>query len=240
MMPPVLILAGGFGTRLKSVVPDLPKPLADINGKPFLWWLLQQLENQGVTNVYLSVGYMHEHIEHYFGAKFNQVNLHYIVETEPLGTGGAILNACSQIPETQILVLNGDTLAATDLNDFVTYSTKYSSKLYLAIAKVADAGRYGTVIINNNQITGFAEKGKTGEGLINAGIYLLNKTLFEDFDLPQKFSFETDILMKHISTLNLIAYSQVTDFIDIGIPDDYALAQIKVPAMVSQSVAHNK
>ena len=232
MMHPVLILAGGFGTRLKSVVPDLPKPLADINGKPFLWWLLQELENQGAKDVYLSVGYMHEHIQNYFGPKFNQVNLHYIIETEPLGTGGAILNACQQIPVQEILILNGDTLAKTDLNSFVTFAKDYSSKLFLAVAKVADAGRYGTVILSGKQITGFAEKGKTGEGLINAGIYLLNKSLFNDFDLPHKFSFETEILMKHLSTLNLTAYEQVSDFIDIGIPEDYALAQEKVPAMV--------
>ena len=234
MMHPVLILAGGFGTRLKSVVPDLPKPLADVNGKPFLWWLLQELENQGAKDVYLSVGYMHEHIQSYFGPKYNQVNLHYIIETEPLGTGGAILNACKQIPDQEVLILNGDTLAKTDLNGFAQFSRSYSSKLFLAIAKVADAGRYGTVILKGNQITGFAEKGKTGEGLINAGIYLLNKTLFDDFDLPQKFSFETEILMKHINSLNLIAYDQVSDFIDIGIPEDYALAQEKVPNMVKQ------
>ncbi len=232
MMHPVLILAGGFGTRLKSVVPDLPKPLADVNGKPFLWWLLQQLENQGAKDVYLSIGYMHEHIQSYFGAKFNQINLHYIVETEPLGTGGAIMNACQQIPEQEILVLNGDTLAMTDLNDFIKFAKSFASKLFLAVAKVADAGRYGTVIVDGNQITGFAEKGKAGAGLINAGIYLLNKSLFNDFNLPQKFSFETDILMKHINSLNLIAYSEVSDFIDIGIPEDYALAQEKVPNMV--------
>ncbi|MDI1298254.1 nucleotidyltransferase family protein [Methylotenera sp.] len=232
MMHPVLILAGGFGTRLKSVVPDLPKPLADVNGKPFLWWLLQELENQGAKDVYLSVGYMHEHIQNYFGSMFNQVSLHYIVESEPLGTGGAILNACQQIPEEVVLILNGDTLAKTDLNKFIAFSNEFISKLHLAVAKVSDAGRYGTVILKDRQITGFAEKGKSGEGLINAGIYILNKTLFKDFDLPNKFSFETEILMKHISELNLIAYDQVTDFIDIGIPEDYAIAQKKVPAMV--------
>lgn len=233
MMRPVLILAGGFGTRLKSIVPDLPKPLADVNGKPFLWWLLRHLENEGVKDVYLSVGYLHEHIQSYFGDKFNGINLHYIIETEPLGTGGAILNASQQIPEQEIIILNGDTLATTNLSKFIDFASQHTSKLFLAVAKVNDASRYGTVNINeNNQITGFAEKGKTGVGLINAGIYLLDKSLFNAFDLPHKFSFETEILMKHFDELNLIAYDQVIDFIDIGIPEDYAIAQQKVPAMV--------
>lgn len=233
MMRPVLILAGGFGTRLKSIVPDLPKPLADVNGKPFLWWLLRHLENEGVKDVYLSVGYLHEHIQSYFGDKFNGINLHYIIETEPLGTGGAILNASQQIPEQEIIILNGDTLATTNLSKFIDFASQHTSKLFLAVAKVNDASRYGTVNINeNNQITGFAEKGKTGVGLINAGIYLFDKSLFNAFDLPHKFSFETEILMKHFDELNLIAYDQVIDFIDIGIPEDYAIAQQKVPAMV--------
>lgn len=234
MMRPVLVLAGGFGTRLKSVVPDLPKPLADVSGKPFLWWLLRHLENEGAKNVYLSVGYLHEYIQDFFGSSFNQMNLHYIVETEPLGTGGAILNACQQIPEHEILVLNGDTLAIVDLNEFIDFSTSYTSKLFMAVGKVKDASRYGTVIINeNNRITGFSEKGNASDGLINAGIYLINKTIFSELDLPAKFSFEVDLLSKHNAQLNIIGYDKVSDFIDIGIPDDYVLAQNKVPLMVN-------
>lgn len=234
MINPALILAGGFGTRLKSVVPDLPKPLADINGKPFLWWLLRHLENEGVKDVYLSVGYLHEHIQNYFGAKFNQLNLYYIIENEPLGTGGAIKNACKLIPAQQILILNGDTLAICNLQRFLTSSLQHSSKLFLAVAKVNNASRYGTVIINEQKlITGFAEKGKIGAGLINAGIYLLDKSVFDAFDLPEKFSFESDLLVKHLNQLNIIAYDQVTDFIDIGIPEDFALAQQKVPSMIN-------
>lgn len=236
MMRPVLILAGGFGTRLKSVVPDLPKPLADVNGKPFLWWLLCHLESEGAKEVYLSVGYMHEHIHDFFGNKFNQINLHYIIETEPLGTGGAIRNACQKIPEKEILILNGDTLAMVSLKEFTTFASTYHSKLFMAVAKVPDASRYGTIIKNeNNQIIGFAEKGTSGTGLINAGIYLIDKTLFNSFELPNKFSFEVDLLTKHLSQINLIAYDQVTDFIDIGIPEDYAIAQHKIPAMVNKA-----
>lgn len=235
MMRPILILAGGFGTRLKSVLPDLPKPLADVNGKPFLWWLLCHLESEGAQDVYLSVGYMHEHIQDFFGQKFNQINLHYIIETEPLGTGGAILNACQQIPEEEILVLNGDTLALANLKKFIIFASAYQSKLFMAVTKVPDASRYGTIIKNeHNQIIGFAEKGKAGTGLINAGIYLVDKNLFNSFELPHKFSFEVDVLIKYLTQLNLIAYDQVTDFIDIGIPEDYTIAQQKIPAMVNK------
>ncbi|NOU24892.1 MAG: NTP transferase domain-containing protein [Methylotenera sp.] len=236
MMLPVLVLAGGFGTRLKSVVPDLPKPLADISGKPFLWWLLSHLENEGAKDVYLSVGYLHEHIQSFFGHRFNKMNLHYIVETEPLGTGGAIKNACQKIPEPQILVLNGDTLAMADLNQFIDFASAYNSKLFMAVAKVENASRYGTVIKNEtNQITGFAEKGKLGSGLINAGIYLVDKSIFDEFELPPRFSFEVNLLTQFLPQLNLIAYDNVTDFIDIGIPEDYALGQQKVPAMVNKT-----
>jgi D-glycero-alpha-D-manno-heptose 1-phosphate guanylyltransferase len=235
-MLPALVLAGGFGTRLKSTVPDLPKPLADINGKPFLWWLLSYLENEGVKNVYLSVGYLHEHIRNFFGHKFNCMNLYYIVETEPLGTGGAIKNACRQIPDQQILVLNGDTLAIADLNQLIDFASAYRSKLFMAVAKVQNASRYGTVIKNeNNQITGFAEKGKAGLGLINAGVYLIDKSIFDQFELPHKFSFEVDLLTKYLTLLNLIAYDKITDFIDIGTPEDYALSQHKVPVMVNKA-----
>ena len=232
-MIPVLILAGGLGTRLKSVVPNLPKPLADINGKPFLWWLLTHLENEGAKDIYLSVGYLHEHIQVYFGKKFNQLTLHYIIEKEPLGTGGAIKNACKLIPQEKLLILNGDTLALFNLRNFIKFSEEYRSQLFLSVINVENASRYGTVLVNdNNQITDFIEKGKTGDGLINAGIYLLNKSVFNLIDLPEKFSFESDFLAEHIHKLNLIAYNQVSDFIDIGIPEDLSIAQKKIPAMI--------
>jgi|SRR5450830_722997 len=236
MMKPVLVLAGGFGTRLKSVVPDLPKPLADVNGRPFLWWLLKHLENQGASDVYLSVGYLHEKIQSYFGHKYNDINLHYIIETEPLGTGGAITNAAQYILGNTFLVLNGDTLAMLDIKKMIADAEEHASKLSIAVVKVEDATRYGTVIIDeNNRITGFAEKGQSGLGKINAGIYLIDKSIFNEYEIPRKFSFETDFLAKYIKTLNLLAYDQLTDFIDIGIPEDYAASQQKVPAMVNKS-----
>lgn len=231
---PVLILAGGMGTRLKSVVPDLPKPLADVNGKPFLWWLLNELAAQGVQEVYLSVGYLHEKIKAFFGDQFKQIKISYIVETEPLGTGGAILKACQAIPGQQVMIFNGDTFATLDISRYLQFShANGDRKLFLAVHHIPDSTRYGTVRVNDvGVLTDFLEKGSAGEGLINAGVYLLDKQVFSHFELPAKFSFETDFLAKYCKQLNITVYDGVSDFIDIGIPSDYQLAQSKIPAMV--------
>lgn len=231
---PVLILAGGMGTRLKSVVPDLPKPLADINGKPFLWWLLSELSAQGVSEVYLSVGYLHEKIRAFFGESFKQIKINYIIETEPLGTGGAILKACQSIPHPRVMIFNGDTFATINTIDYLKFSENHpAERICLAIHHIPDSTRYGTVNVSEKGVlTEFLEKGSQGEGLINAGVYLLDKSIFDGFDLPEKFSFETDFLAKYCHQLNILVYDGVTDFIDIGIPEDYQLAQTKIPAMV--------
>jgi len=235
MSIPVLILAGGMGTRLKSVVPDLPKPLANISGKPFLWWLLKELSEQGITEVYLSVGYLHEQIQEFFGDHFQKIKINYVIETEPLGTGGAINKACKVINQNRVMIMNGDTFASINLAAYVQFAEKNpNQKVLLATYKITDSSRYGTVIVNeSNVLTNFLEKGNTGEGLINAGVYILDKTVFEEYELPEKFSFETDFLAKYCSYLNIHAYGNVTDFIDIGIPSDYQLAQTKIPSMVS-------
>lgn len=235
MSIPVLILAGGMGTRLKSVVPDLPKPLADVSGKPFLWWLLSELSEQGITEVYLSVGYLHEHIQEFFGDQFQEIKINYVIEAEPLGTGGAIFRACKVIPDNKIMVMNGDTFASVDLAAYIQFSQESpNTQVCLATYKIADSTRYGTVKVNDsNVLTEFLEKGNEGEGLINAGVYILDKTVLKKYALPEKFSFETDFLTKHCQDLNIRAYKDVTDFIDIGIPSDYQLAQTKIPSMVN-------
>jgi D-glycero-alpha-D-manno-heptose 1-phosphate guanylyltransferase len=235
MSIPVLILAGGMGTRLKSVVPDLPKPLADISGKPFLWWLLNELSKQGITEVYLSVGYLHEHIQEFFGDQFQKIKIKYVIESEPLGTGGAINKACQAIPDSRIMIMNGDTFASIDLTAYIQFAAESPEvQVFLATYKISDSNRYGTVKVSaSNVLTEFLEKGNVGEGLINAGVYILDKKVFKQYNLPEKFSFETDFLTKYCSDLNILAYQDVTDFIDIGIPSDYQLAQTKIPSMVN-------
>lgn len=234
-MKPALILAGGLGTRLRHVVGEVPKPLAPVADQPFLWWLLRQLEGQGVTDVYLSVGYRHEMIQSNLGDQYGGMRLRYVIEHEPLGTGGAILEALKVIPEQDLLILNGDTLALVDLRAFIADAEARRADVSVAVANVSDAGRYGTVEIapDSHRIEAFIEKGRSGSGCINAGVYHVRKEALLSVDLPRKFSFEQDYLANQVGHINLIAFPHVTDFIDIGVPEDYSLAQTKVPSLVS-------
>lgn len=235
-MKPALILAGGLGTRLRPVVGDLPKPMADVAGKPFLWWLLKQLENQGLSDVYLSVGYRYEQVRSGMGERFGDMQLHYIIEDEPLGTGGAIRKAIAEIPGEDVLVFNGDTLAVVDLAAFAADAKAMGADVALATASVPDATRYGTVEIDDGRrIRAFVEKGRNGPGMINAGVYHLRKAALADrAGLPQRFSFEQDFLGRFIDEIYLGAFPSVSDFIDIGVPDDYLAAQTKVPALIAE------
>lgn len=227
---PVLILAGGLGTRLKGVIGSTPKPMASIAGKPFLWWLIKSLESASVHEVFLSVGYQKEIIKEYFGAHFNNIQLKYIEESEPLGTGGAIIRASSYINDEAFLVMNGDTFAACNLDHFVALNKNLAVDLGLALYEIENVSRYGAVICSpGDRVTGFQEKGATGPGLINAGTYYINKHVFENFDLTEKFSFETDFLQKNISDLKIYGMNVVQNFIDIGIPEEYERSQDLIP-----------
>ncbi|ALL64343.1 D-glycero-D-manno-heptose 1-phosphate guanosyltransferase [Paraburkholderia caribensis MBA4] len=234
-MIPAIVLAGGLGTRLRSVVPDLPKPMAEVAGKPFLWWVLRRLEQQGIGDVYLSVGYKREVIEAYFGAKFGTLNVHYVVEDEPLGTGGAIAKAFDVIVGDEAYVLNGDTMTIVEFADLRSAAAS-DVDLTMAVAKLDDVARYGAVVFDATsmrRVTAFREKGQTGAGFINAGVYLVKREALKRYPLPEKFSFEQDFLHAHLTDLRVSAVPAVSQLIDIGVPDDYALAQTLVPKMVA-------
>ncbi|MFM0528093.1 nucleotidyltransferase family protein [Paraburkholderia strydomiana] len=234
-MIPAIVLAGGLGTRLRSVVPDLPKPMAEVAGKPFLWWVLRRLEQQGIGDVYLSVGYKREVIEAYFGAKFGTLNVHYVVEDEPLGTGGAIAKAFDVIVGDEAYVLNGDTMTIVEFADLRSAAAP-DVDLTMAVAKLDDVARYGAVVFDATsmrRVTAFREKGQTGAGFINAGVYLVKREALKRYRLPEKFSFEQDFLHAHLADLRVSAVPAVSQLIDIGVPDDYALAQTLVPEMVA-------
>lgn len=220
-----IILAGGFGTRLRSVVADVPKPMAPIQGRPFLAYLMDYLKIHGMTEIVLSVHYLREQIQDYFKSSYRDIQISYAVEDEPLGTGGAILKSLSLIDPTQpVFVLNGDTFLK--LNYQAMYSRYLSSQslLTMALRKVSDCSRYGVVVTNGDIANEFQEQGGHYPGLINAGVYLLNPSLFETFSLPEKFSFERDFLFPSISTLKPQAFIVDEYFIDIGVPEDYARA----------------
>jgi D-glycero-alpha-D-manno-heptose 1-phosphate guanylyltransferase len=230
-----IILAGGEGRRLRAVVPDLPKPMADIAGRPFLSWLLARLNQQGVGRVIISVGYKSEVIQNYFGNVFDGMEISYSVEAEPLGTGGAMRLAVEQAGEAQVVVLNGDTYTDLDLPDFVTRYQSSRSDLAVAVSYLNDVARYGAIIIEEKSdiVVGFDEKRGLSSGYINAGVYCFSRDIFVKYEVPEKFSFERDFLAKQLAILNPVAYKGVRAFIDIGVPEDYSRAQTVIPEMAA-------
>ena len=212
-----IILAGGFGTRLQSVVKDLPKPMADVNGKPFLTYILDELIKYGFTKAILAVGYKKECIIDYFHSNYKGLEIVYSVENEPLGTGGCVKQAMSYVDDDFVFVINGDTLFKIDYLSMSQLNT-----MSIACKYLENFDRYGEVSINKeNTITSFNEKKKVDKGYINGGIYYLPKYIFDGYQLPNKFSLEKDFFERYINELNIKAYKSEDYFIDIGIPEDY-------------------
>lgn len=168
-----IILAGGFGTRLKNVIKDVPKPMAPIQGKPFLEYLLCQLKQFSISNIIMCTGYKHEVVEAYFGTQFKGIPISYSVEREPLGTGGAIMHAFSYINEESFLVLNGDTFFKVDIEYLIKFHIKNNSDCTIALKKITNSDRYGTVKCQNNRIVAFEEKQFREESTINGGLYYI-------------------------------------------------------------------
>lgn len=215
-----IILAGGFGTRLQSVVSDLPKPMAPVRNRPFLEYQLDYLKQSGINDVILSVGYLHDAVIRHFGDCYNDVRLQYAIEYQPLGTGGGIKFATSLMSGEDALVLNGDSFFNINIEKFHSFYVKYHPDILLALKYMDDLSRYGGVETDNEgNIVAFREKGliKTG-GYINGGIYLFNKNILNEY--PEKFSFEKDLLEK-ADDLKVMGLPFDSDFIDIGIPEDY-------------------
>ncbi len=227
MVKEAIILAGGLGTRLRRVVKDVPKPMANINGKPFLEYLLLNLERKGIEKVVLSVGYRWKVIENYFGKRHSNIEILYSAENTPLGTGGAIKQAINLVDSEEVFILNGDTLFDIDLDSFFKQHKNKGSNLSLALKRMENCDRYGTVEIGeDNRIVAFLEKENRKEGLINGGVYLLNKAFFSSFKLPQVFSFEKEFLYQHYKKYPFYGFPFDSYFIDIGVPDDYEKAKI--------------
>ena len=223
-----IILAGGKGTRLQSVVSNVPKPMALIGDKPFLMLLLQYLQSQGIEKVVLSVGYMYEIIQETFGESFNGLSISYSIETEPLGTGGAIAKAMTMVESQSVLVLNGDSFIKIDLEEIERKFPTSKNHSLLVLKEMNNVSRYGSVVLKDEVITAFEEKQFKEKALINAGVYVLNKDIFKDKNLPEKFSFEKDFLEKEVEKENLRGIITNGYFIDIGVPEDYQKAQIEL------------
>jgi len=226
MITEAIILAGGFGTRLQTVVKDLPKPMADINGRPFLDYQLNYLLKFGIKRVIFSVGYLSETISDYFGDNFKGIEIDYAFEENPLGTGGGILNAFHKRKTDELIVLNGDTLFEIDINDFYIKHHNSKSLFSLALRELPSVDRFGSVITNNNIICKFAEKGEyNGNGVINGGVYIIKEEFFEKAKLPSKFSMEKDVFEILLNNFDFFGFPFSNYFIDIGVPEDYKRAQ---------------
>ena len=228
-MREAIILAGGFGTRLRSVVSDVPKPMAPVAGRPFLAYLLDRLKSQGYKHVVLATGYLHEKVEEYFGKEYKGLAVDYARELSPLGTGGAIVNALQQCTEANVTVLNGDTMFDIDHEELCCRADEWHAPLTAVLRWVPDAGRYGSVEVDGDgRITAFREKDPaTGSGYINGGIYRMQRSLLDGYAVGTQFSFEKEVLQALGKPFR--AYAADGYFIDIGIPDDYQRAQTELP-----------
>ena len=221
----VIVLVGGQGTRLKSVVPDIPKPMASINGKPFLYYLLMRLCRFEVSRIILAVGYKYEAILDYFGTIFQGRELIYSREKQPLGTGGALRQALDYVLSDHVLLLNGDTLFDVDLREMYQYHIAHHADLTIALKPMTNFYRYGVVQERDGRILGFNEKCHCSAGLVNGGVYLINKATQGKLLLAEdRFSFERDFLEKKVNELSFSAFITDKYFIDIGIPEAYQTA----------------
>jgi len=227
MFKEVIILAGGFGTRLQSVVNNVPKSMALVNGRPFLEYILDHLEFYSVKKVILATGYKHDMIEAHFGNKYKYLKLDYSIEEEPLGTGGAIKKALTLCESKKVLILNGDTLFKVNIGKLNDFMHVQRARCVIVLHEAEDVSRYGCVETDNRAvITRFVEKGKaTGNGLINGGVYVVEKSLIDELQLPDKFSFEKDFIEKYYSEITIHGMVCKQYFLDIGIPEDYEKAQ---------------
>ncbi|AVQ29847.1 nucleotidyltransferase family protein [Fusobacterium varium] len=213
-----IVLAGGFGTRLKEVVSDVPKPMAPVNGKPFLEYLLKDLSKKGIKHVILAVGYKKEIIKEYFKNKYEDIEITYSEELVPLGTGGAIKKALKLVKEEDVFIVNGDTFFDVDLKGMKEFHTENKSILTVAVKEMENFDRYGSLVIKENRIIEFEEKKKKDKGKINGGIYLIKKDLLSRME-KENFSFEKEVLED--KKVEKYSYESEGYFIDIGIPEDY-------------------
>lgn len=217
-----LILVGGLGTRLRTVVKDRPKPMAVIHGKPFLEYQIEFLKKYGVNDIVFSTGYMGEKIEEYFNSgEKHGISIRYAKEKELLGTGGAIKNAQSML-EDKFLALNGDSMFLVDIKSLVKFHEKKQADLTISLVPVQERSRFGSVKIDDNsQITEFVEKGDFSTGLVSGGIYYFEKNKFDWQSFPEKFSIERDFFPQVITNKRVFGFVSNSYFVDIGTVEDH-------------------
>jgi D-glycero-alpha-D-manno-heptose 1-phosphate guanylyltransferase len=227
MITEAIILAGGFGTRLQKVVSNVPKPMAEINGEPFLNYIFYKLKKEGIKTVVLSVGYLSQHIINYYKEEFAGIKIYYSIENTPLGTGGGIKLALDFCKQNEILVLNGDSFFNVSIQELYSKHFANISVCSLALRVVENSERYGSVEINeHNRIVDFKEKNsepnkKENQKKINGGVYILNKKHFIENSPSGNFSIEQNYFQALHKTEKFYGFPFHNYFIDIGIPESY-------------------
>ena len=225
-----VVLAGGLGTRLRPVVNDRPKAMALVAGRPFLEWLIEDLRRQGIRRLVLCTGYMSESIEDHFGSGSAWgVEIVYSRESVPLGTGGAVKLALPKLLSSRFLVLNGDSFCDFNVRELDQVHSEYNAAVTLWLVTVEDSERFGAITVDPNRaITEFLEKAASRKsGLINAGVYLLERRIFEPQTEGSAFSLERDVFPQFVGH-GLYGVVGAGPFIDIGTPESYEMADLFV------------
>jgi Nucleoside-diphosphate-sugar pyrophosphorylase involved in lipopolysaccharide biosynthesis/translation initiation factor 2B, gamma/epsilon subunits (eIF-2Bgamma/eIF-2Bepsilon) len=223
-MMEAVVLAGGLGTRLRSVVNNLPKPMAPISGRPFLEIVLAMLARKGFGRVVLSLGHLSDAVVNHFGSDFAGMGLVYEIERTPLGTGGALRRALHRCDTDHALVVNGDTFLDLEATE-VEAEWRYGKTPIIVAKELPETSRYGRLDVVDGRVVDFIEKGVPGSGLINAGYYLFPTAIVSRFPPDAAFSLESDFLAKEAAKSGFRVFVSRGLFIDIGVPDDYARAQ---------------
>lgn len=240
-MTTAIILAGGLGTRLRSAVPDLPKPMAPIAGRPFLAHQMDHWIAQGVGRFVLSVGYRHEAISSHFGRRYHGAAIDYVVETTPLGTGGAVMLAAANLPRDEYtLLLNGDTYFDVPLRDLMARARRHDADWCFSLFRNTDPARYmGVGLSKEGLITALREPTAP---LANGGVYLFRPGALDAVSLApgQAASLENDLFPQLLAAGQRFAGVESHGaFIDIGVPADYHRAAAVLPTARTPEPAHD-
>ena len=224
-----IILAGGLGTRLRSAVPDLPKCMAPVGGRPFIGYITEYYRRAGIERFIFALGYKSAAFDAFFHEYFPDGGYAISLEDSPLGTGGAIRKACTMAQERNVLILNGDTFFRIDVSALSDFHVMHDANCSLCLKPMRDIDRFGVVELEGDgRVRLFREKQHYAEGLINGGVYALDRERFLQEELPMVFSFEKDYLEKRLAARRIYGLIQDNYFIDIGIPEDYRLVQTAI------------
>ena len=234
-----IVLAGGFGTRLRSVLGEVPKILAPVRGVAFVHYVLRWLESQGIERVTACTGYLAAQVEAELSHYRGRMSITSLREETPLGTGGAIYSGLKNVQRASAFIVNGDTYFPADLAAFQAVAQRLDTKLAVALRRVEDTSRYGAVELEQGLIARVNEKGRSGPGLVNAGLYLLPSELWRSVPMPDVFSWELDFLQPLAPALGTAGVVLDAPFLDIGTPASYARAESILPDL-GRAAAQNQ